>query len=44
MPYLPITLSLGDRSIEVMALLDSGASVSVLPYEVGRELGAVWEN
>ena len=44
MPYLPITLSLGDRSIEVMALLDSGASVSVLPYEIGRELGAVWEN
>jgi len=44
MPYLPITLNLGNRSIEIMALLDSGASVNVLPYEIGRELGAVWEN
>jgi hypothetical protein len=27
-----------------MALLDTGASVNVLPYEVGLQLGAVWEN
>lgn len=26
-----------------MALLDTGASVNVLPYEIGLELGAVWE-
>lgn len=43
LPYLPIVLSYGDRSVEVMALLDTGASVSVLPYEVGLQLGAVWE-
>jgi len=35
MPYLPITLSNGPNSIEVMALLDTGASVNVLPYEIG---------
>ncbi len=35
MPYLPLILTLGNRSLEVMALLDTGASVSVLPYEVG---------
>jgi hypothetical protein len=27
MPYLPLTLTSGDRSVEVMALLDTGASV-----------------
>ncbi|MBE9101337.1 hypothetical protein IQ267_18010 [filamentous cyanobacterium LEGE 07170] len=26
-----------------MALLDTGASVNVLPYEIGLQLGAVWE-
>ncbi|EGJ32499.1 MULTISPECIES: hypothetical protein [Moorena] len=44
MPYLPLILSLGNRSLEVMALLDTGASVNVLPYEIGVQLGAVWEN
>jgi hypothetical protein len=44
MPYLPLTLTLGERSVEVTALLDTGASVNVLPYEVGSQLGAVWEN
>ena len=44
MPYLPLTLTLGDRSLEVIALLDTGASVNGLPYEIGLQLGAVWEN
>jgi hypothetical protein len=44
LPYIPLLLSLGNRSIEVIALLDSGASVNVIPYEVGLALGAVWEN
>ncbi len=26
-----------------MALLDTGASVNVLPYEIGLQLGAAWE-
>ncbi|MEB3355966.1 MAG: retroviral-like aspartic protease [Synechococcales bacterium] len=43
MPYLPITLSYRDHSLELMALLDTGASVNVLPYEVGLQLGGVWE-
>lgn len=44
MPYLPLILTLGDRSLEVRALLDTGASVNVLPYEIGLQLGAIWEN
>jgi len=43
MPYLPITLTYRDQSIESMALLDTGASVNVLPYEIGLQLSAVWE-
>jgi hypothetical protein len=44
LPYLPLTLNKDGRSIEVMALLDTGASVNVLPYELGLQLGGVWEN
>ena len=44
MPYLPLTLTLGNRSLEVTALLDTGASVNVLPYKIGLQLGAIWEN
>jgi hypothetical protein len=44
MPYLPLILTLGNRSLEVIALLDTGASVNVLPYEIGIQLGAIWEN
>jgi hypothetical protein len=39
MPYL----SYRESAIEVIALLDTGASVNVLPYRVGVQLGAVWD-
>lgn len=42
-PYLPLRLNYGDRSVEVMGLLDTGASVNVLPYPIGIQLGAIWE-
>lgn len=44
MPYLPVTLSLNDRSLNAEGLLDTGASVNVLPYESGLQLGLIWEN
>lgn len=43
MPYLPLTLNTESHSVEVMALLDTGASVNVLPYDIGLQLGAIWE-
>jgi hypothetical protein len=43
MPYLPLKLTSGSRSVDTIALLDTGASVNVLPYDVGVQLGAVWE-
>ncbi len=43
MPYLPLTLSLNRQSLNTEGLLDTGASVNVLPYEIGLQLGVVWE-
>jgi hypothetical protein len=42
LPYLPIVLTRDGRKIQVSALVDSGAALSVLPYDVGCQLGAVW--
>jgi hypothetical protein len=42
-PCLPIQLSLRQRTVSALALLDTAAAISVLPYDVGRQLGAVWE-
>jgi len=41
-PLLPIT-SVGANPVSVSGLLDTGATVNVLPYAVGEQLGAVWE-
>jgi len=43
MPYLPLTLISGQKSINVSALVDSGATVSVLPYSIGKQLELNWE-
>jgi hypothetical protein len=43
LPYVPITLELNGNVANVSALVDSGAALSVLPYDVGSQLGAVWE-
>jgi len=42
-PYLPLTLTYQARTLATVGLLDTGAAVNVLPYRVGIELGAVWE-
>lgn len=44
MPYLPLTLSLNGQSLNAEGLLDTGASVNVLPYKLGLQLGLTWEN
>jgi hypothetical protein len=43
MPRLSLTLHNGSHSTNVVGLLDTGAAVNLLPYNVGRTLGAVWE-
>ncbi|KKJ00888.1 aspartyl protease family protein [Prochlorothrix hollandica] len=44
MPYLPLTLISSGQSVNTEGLLDTGASVNVLPYELGTQLGLTWEN
>jgi hypothetical protein len=43
-PYLPLTLTYGEQSIATAGLLDTGSSINVLPYNIGLQLGAIWEN
>jgi len=42
-PYLPLALTYQEQSVTVRGLLDTGAMVNVLPYQVGVDLGAVWD-
>ena len=44
MPYLPLKLSLTGQSLNTEGLLNTGASVNVLPYELGLQLGLIWED
>lgn len=44
LPRLPLRLQHNGRVIEIVGLVDSGATVNVLPYEVGLQLGGVWES
>lgn len=43
LPYLPISFTLHHQTISTMGLLDSAAAVNVLPYNIGQQLGAAWE-
>jgi hypothetical protein len=43
LPFLPIKLELRGQAVPVMGLVDSAATVNVLPYDIGVQLGAVWE-
>ena len=44
MPFLPLALRFKDgEPVQVRGLLDSGATVNVLPYGLGLRLGVVWE-
>lgn len=42
-PRLSLVLRREQHQVEVSGLVDSGAAVNLLPYPVGRALGAVWE-
>jgi hypothetical protein len=43
MPLLPLELAANGLTASVLALLESGATVNVLPYALGEQLGFVWE-
>ncbi|MGI8970147.1 MAG: hypothetical protein ACR2HB_05505, partial [Dehalococcoidia bacterium] len=39
---LPLTL-IGDQSLATAGLLDSGATINVLPHSLGAQLGFDWD-
>ncbi len=43
MPLLEIQLSKNSNQIMVSALVDSGAALNILPFDMGLALGFVWE-
>ncbi len=43
LPRIPISLSYAGLSISAHALLDTGSTVNLLPYDIGLQLGVVWE-
>jgi len=44
LPRLPLLLYRENQNIEAIGLADSGATVNVLPYELGLQLGGIWDD
>jgi hypothetical protein len=44
LPRLPLLLRREDQIVESIGLVDSGATVNVLPYELGLQLGGIWDD
>ncbi|TGN99726.1 hypothetical protein PN36_34790, partial [Candidatus Thiomargarita nelsonii] len=38
LPYLPLTLNYQNRELTVSGLLDTGATINVMPYQIGLQL------
>ena len=44
LPRLTFSLFCNNLQAEVVGLVDSGATVNVLPYEAGLQLGEIWDD
>lgn len=44
LPWLSLVLKHDRHEIEATGLVDSGATVNVLPYGVGLQLGGIWDD
>jgi hypothetical protein len=43
-PLLPVRLTHGAVSTDVVGLVDTGSSFNVLPYDVGAQFGIAWNS
>jgi hypothetical protein len=43
LPYVPLRLEYRQNVVSASGLVDSGAALNVLPYDVGLQLGLVWQ-
>lgn len=44
LPRVLLILRREGRTVETLGLVDSGATVNVMPYELGLQLGATWDD
>ncbi|MCP4356429.1 MAG: hypothetical protein GY796_00215 [Chloroflexi bacterium] len=44
LPRLTLQLYHHNHQVEAVGLVDSGATVNVLPYELGLNLGGIWDD
>ena len=44
LPRLSLRLKLNNVSVDVFGLVDSGATINVLPFSIGQQLGATWDS
>ncbi len=44
LPRIPLVLTNSSRSLNAMGLVDSGATINVLPYTLGLDLGGTWDD
>ncbi len=44
LPRVPLVLHREGHTVDALGLVDSGATVSVMPHELGVQLGAIWSD
>ena len=44
LPRMPLILKRDNQKIEALGLVDSGATVNVLPHDIGLQLGGTWDD
>ena len=44
LPRMPLILKRDNQKIEAFGLVDSGATVNVLPHGIGLQLGGTWDD
>jgi len=44
LPRIPLILRYNNQQLDVLGLVDSGSTVSVLPHDIGLQLGARWDD
>jgi hypothetical protein len=44
LPRIPLILKRDNQKTEVLGLVDSGATVNVLPHDIGFQLGGTWDD
>jgi hypothetical protein len=44
LPRILLTLRYNNQQLDILGLVDSGSTVSVLPHDIGLQLGARWDD